>query len=291
MPKIDRSYVIDFAVGDFDGACRTFGSVFGLEGVRMNPEKDPSGELDGMHFPVGGVNAVGIMTAKVPHTADSHNHMARFLATHGDGINILGHLVDDIDGFAAGLVERGIQLTYPTPMPYEDGRLIVTHAMHGVSFEFAQHHGDQVTDVWKAHYDENPGRRVLRATRVDVVVDDLDAATHTFSRVLGLEPSVRTQFPGAGGSVTGVDFAVGGLRALGLVAVSDRPGGAFGALAAAQLTARGEGGLLMGFEVADLANAVKELRADGVDIALEDGAIAITNPLHGVAIQLEQAAR
>lgn len=295
MAKLERSYVIDFAVSDFVAACETFASIFDVDGVRMNPEKDSSGQLDGMHFPVGGVNAVGVMTARVAHRPDSDNHMARFLGSHGEGINILGHLVDDIDGYAAQLLERGVKLAYPTPVPYEDGRLIISEAMHGVSFEFAQHHSDQVTNLWRHYYDENPQRRVRRALRVDVAVRDLDEAAKTFAIVLGLEPQERTSFPANSRSVKGVDFAVGGLRALGLVALDGDARDPFAAAAADELDRRGDGGLLMSFEVDDLGKSVSELQAKGVPFLFEaepdgDTRCALTAPLHGVRVQLTEVA-
>lgn len=294
MAKLDRSYVIDFAVSDFPTACETFATIFDLNGIRMNPEKDSSGQLDGMHFPVGGVNAVGIMTARVAHTPDSENHMARFLGTHGEGINILGHLVDDIDGYAQQLLDSGVKLAYPTPVPYEDGRLIISQAVHGVSFEFAQHHGEQVTDLWRRHYDDNPQRRVRRALRVDVAVRDLDAAAKTFATILGLEPKERTSFPADSGSVMGVDFAVGGLEAIGLVTLDGEPKDPFASAVADELDRRGDGGLLMSFEVDDLEKSVNDLRSKGISFLFEsepdgDSRSALTAPLHGVRVQLSEA--
>jgi hypothetical protein len=49
--------------------------------------------------------------------------------------------------------------------------------VRGAQFEFAQHHDHGVTELWEGRKAAATAPRVSAAYRVDIVVDDLEAAT------------------------------------------------------------------------------------------------------------------
>lgn len=289
---IERSYVIDLAVHDFEGAAGTIGKILGLEGYRMVPEADPSGTLDGIHFPVGGINALGIMALKGGPKAHPGHYMSEFLESHGDGICILGHLVDDIDKQVKEFASRGVSLATPEPQPYSDGRLIFTSAVRGAPFEFAQHHDHRVTDLWDARKAAARNPRVRQAYRVDLVVDDLEAAAAEFERFLAIRSVPATEDRGRG--LKGVDFPIGGLDAMGLIALDGSGRGEVAEAVASFRAASGEGPMMLGFHVDDVDRTQRELQDLGVKFLLPspirtgEGRSNFTRPVYGVTFEFTQ---
>jgi hypothetical protein len=289
---IERSYVIDLAVHDFDGAAGTIGAILGHEGYRMVPEANPTGELDGIHFPVGGINALGIMALKGGPKAHPGHYMTDFLESHGDGICILGHLVDDIDKQVKEFESRGVSLASPEPMPYSDGRLIFTTPVRGASFEFAQHHDHGVTELWDARKAAASNPRVSRAYRVDIVVDDLEAATAEFENFLAIRSVSATEDRGSG--LVGVDFPIGGLDALGLVALDGSKRGPIADAVASFQSKSGEGPMMLGFHVDDLDRTQSDLQGRGVEFLLPspirtgEGRSNFTRPVYGVTFEFTE---
>lgn len=289
---IERSYVIDLAVHDFDGAAETIGAILGHEGYRMVPEANPTGELDGIHFPVGGINALGIMALKGGPKAHPGHYMADFLESHGDGICILGHLVDDIDKQVKEFQSRGVSLALTEPMPYSDGRLIFTTPVRGTPFEFAEHHDHGVTELWDSRKAAAKSPRVIGAYRVDLVVDDLEAATAEFENFLAIGSVPATEDRGTG--VRGVDFPIGGLDALGLVALDGKKRGAVAEAVASFQSESGEGPMMLGFQVDDLDRTESDLRNLGLEFLLStpiqtgEGRSNFTQPVYGVTFEFTQ---
>lgn len=287
-----RCYVIDYIVRDFEGAAETYSKLLGMDGVRMSPAHDPSGELDGIHFPVGGLNALGIMTYKGKPDPKGPNYMSRFMATRGSGIALVGHLVDDIDQQLADLAARGNPIGTPEPLSYADGRLIMTDDIRGAVFEFGQHHGHHVTDVWSDRYDAAPNRRMVRAERVDLVTRDLDGAVRDVAAVYGFDGIPATDDRDPDG-LQRVDFAVGGIQALSVIAVKGSPTSAL-AQAYATYLEGGDGVPLLGFVVEDVERAQSELAALGIGFLYDkpqigaSGRFNITTPVHGAHLQLRQ---
>jgi hypothetical protein len=289
---IERSYVIDILVHDFDLATETFSQVLGRQGHRMVPEANPTGELDGMHFAVGGINALGIMALKGGPASHPGHPMADFLNSHGDGICILGHLVDDIDQQVEEFKARGVALATPEPTSYSDGRLVFTAPVRGSLFEFAQHHGHGVTELWDSRREADPKPRLGPAYRIDVVVDDLDAATKEFANFLGLDPSPSAEDRGRG--VRGVDFPIGGLDAMGLIGLEGTARGPVADEVVAFRGRSGEGGMIFGFVVDDLDRVQGELSDLGIGFVLDRGESFgagrsnLTRPVHGVTFELTE---
>jgi predicted enzyme related to lactoylglutathione lyase len=301
---MERCYVIDLAVpkDDFVAACAAYGELFGMEPVHTGAVHSTTGETDMMHFPVGGLNAFGVMTVlKEPGSAGAEAAnvagLSRFLSGHPNGgIYLLGHLVDDIDGWWDTLAGRGIPLDGDGPRPYPDGRLLVTQVVHGTVWEFGQHHGPQVTGVWNGLRGEAAGAGIERAYRVDVAVRDLDAAVEAVRKITGREPGPRVGLTDDG-AIEGVDFPVKGLAATGLVTLNGKPKGAMSQAIADHLDRYGEGPVMAGFHVQDLQDTRARVEKVGgklqyaSDQPSAEGTTNITDPIHGVVFQFTQPAR
>jgi methylmalonyl-CoA/ethylmalonyl-CoA epimerase len=134
------------------------------------------------------------------------------------------------------------------------------------------------------------GRRALsRVHHVAVVVRDLDAAVATYRDTLGLP--LGSVVPIASDGVTIAFLSVGESK-VELVAPTDPGTGV-----ARFLESRGEGFHHVCFEVDDLARALDELRADGVELIDAaprrgaEGPVAFLHPrsCHGVLVELIEA--
>ena len=297
LDVIERAYVVDIAVRDLDAAAETFSKILGIDGVRMDPAMDSSGELDGVHFAVGGINALGLMTYKGEPDAKSRNYVSRFLAKYGDGIYLVGFLVPDLEGHTRELAERGINLMLPKPAPYAVGLLNLTspNTTNGVMVEFAQHTDANETPLWRKRYDDAKARRVKQAYVVDIAVADLASAAETYSKLLDMEGIPMATGMDQSASTEGMHFPVGGLYALGLMSpVGARTGDAakrFGGYLDAH---GGDGGALLGFLVDDIDQTQSDLEALGVEFMHEKplsyavGRLNITRPIHGVMLEFAQ---
>jgi catechol 2,3-dioxygenase-like lactoylglutathione lyase family enzyme len=294
---INRAYVVDVAVRDLDAAAATFSDLLGIEGVRMDPAMDPSGELDGVHFAVGGINALGLMSYKGEPDPKSRNYVSRFLARHGDGIYLVGFLVDDLEAHTAELASRGVELMLPKPAPYAAGwlNLLAPGAANGVMIEFAQHSGPEESALWKTRYDNAPNRRVKQAYVVDVAVSDLASATATYANLFGMDGIPMATGMDASASTTGTHFPVGGLYAYGLMAPGSTRNGDSAKRFGGYLDQHGgDGAALLGFLVDDIDRTQSELEARGVKFAYEKplsyavGRLNITEPIHGVMLEFAQ---
>ena len=292
MSRIERAYVVDLAVRDIHAAAERFSKILGMEGVRMSPEQDPEGHHDGIHFPVGGINALGLMTYRGEPDPQSDAPISKLLATRGEGIWLLGHLVDDVDEHAQQLIARGYSVPQPEPAPYADGRLIFTDEIHGTLFEFARHHSDAVSELWRKRHRASLNRRVERSYRVDIAVEDLGKATETFADFLGLDPTPsEVEALDPSGVVKGVSFPIGGLDELNLVTVEDKPIGALATRIERRIQAGLEGPLLLGFVVSDIEKVQSELQE--LDVQFEHsepkrsprGRSNLTQPVCGVILE------
>jgi len=304
MATMERSYVIDLAVPkeDFDAACAAYGVLFGIDSVHTGAVHDLTGQIDMRHFPVGGLNAFGVMTVLrgpgelLPGEEERHGtgSMLDFLRVHPEGgIYLLGHLVDDIEGYLRKLKSEGIPMATEKPSPYPDGRLIITDKVVGADWEFAQHRGAEVTGDWNGLRAEASGAGIERAYRVDVAVRDLDAAIDSVRKMTGREPGPRAALDD-GGALRGVDFPIGGLRALGLVTPAGAASGGLSRAVTDHLDRYGEGPAIMGFHVQDLADTHARVEKVGAamgyaqDQQSGEGSTNITSPVHGVVFQFTE---
>lgn len=304
MPEMEREYVIDLAVPKetFDAACKAYSELFGIESVHTGAVHDLTGQVDMRHFPVGGLNAFGVMTVKQrpeevaagEEVRPGTERLVEYLDAHPEGgIYLLGHLVDDVDGYLALLQARGIPMETLEPRPYPDGHLIVTKFVHGAAWEFAQHKGAEVTGDWNGLRQEASGAGIERAYRVDVAVRDLDAAIESVRKITGREPGPRRACDD-GGALKGVDFPVGGLEALGLVSLAGAPKGGLSQTVEDHLDRYGEGAAMVGFHVPDLRGTHARVEKAGgklrynEDQPSEEGLTNVTEPICGVVFQFTE---
>jgi hypothetical protein len=284
-----RSYVIDCAVHDVPAAIADVSAILGMEAFPMPDDADPSGQLVAGHFPVGGINALGIMGIKGGVDAHPRNDLAQNLKANGERVFLLGFLVNDIDQRVADLRDAGITPAYDAPVPYADGRLMSCHPVHGTVFEFAQHLGEEITERWAGRRAEATGALIDRAYRADVVVADLEAAAKTFTAALKIEAMACDAIPDG---LRGVRFPVNGLEEIRLLTPEGRPRGGYATAIGSWLESHGEGPMSVGFIVPDL---------DRVARALEEGAVPVietstsstersivAGPLHGIVFQFTE---
>lgn len=304
MPEMERAYVIDVAMPnqDFDAACAAYGELFGIDSVHTGAVHDLTGQVDMRHYPVGGLNAFGVMTVlRRPEEVEpgeevrpGTERLVEYLDAHPEGgIHLLGHLVDDVEGYLAGLHAHGIPMETDEPRPYPDGHLIVTSFVHGAAWEFAQHKGAEVTGEWNGLRQEASGAGIERAYRVDVAVRDLDAAIESVRRITGREPGPR-RARDDDGTLRGVDFAVGGLQALGLVTLAGAPRGGLSQAIEDQLDRYGDGAAIVGFHVADLRDTHARVERVGGKLRYAEhqpsgeGTTNVTEPVYGVVFQFTE---
>jgi catechol 2,3-dioxygenase-like lactoylglutathione lyase family enzyme len=294
-----RCFVVDVAIEDLDAAADIFTKILGIEGVRMNPAQDPTGELDAFHFPVGGLNALGLMALRsgVVPNADSPNFTSRCLATRGEGISLLGHIVFDIEAKAGQLADAGIPMDIGTPTYYADGYLLITKPIHGVAFEFSMHHSDAVSELWAQRRVDSKGALVKQAYTVDVAVRDLDDATRSFRQFYDMDGIPLGEDMEPSGSVAGLQFPIAGLHSIGLVSPKGTPSGRSAETLASYLGTHGDGAMLIGFTVEDIDETQKHLDNLGIPLEYPEpqrnalGRFNVTTPVHGVHLQFLQSAR
>lgn len=304
MPKLERAYVIDLAVprDTFGVACTAYGELFGLDSVHTGAVHDLTGQVDMRHFPVGGLNAFGVMTVNRrpeemgagEEVRPGTERLVEYINGHPEGgIYLLGHLVDDVDGYLAQLRTNGIPMETLVPRPYPDGHLIVTKFVHGTAWEFAQHKGAEVTGEWNGLRQDASGAGIERAYRVDVAVRDLNAAIESVRRITGREPGPRRAHDD-GGALKGVDFPIGGLEALGLVSLAGAPKGGLSRTIEDHLDRYGEGAAMVGFHVQDLRSTHARVEKAGGKLRYNEnqqsaeGPTNVTDPIYGVVFQFTE---
>jgi hypothetical protein len=301
-------YVVDLAIADFKTAVADFRALFGMEGIPMWEEYEPSRMTRGMHFPVGGLQAFGLMaptdrpTCPVPPglTPAQHllaKHYRDELVTRGEGANLIGFIATDLAQTQAEFEAMGIQFVSKEPWRVGDEHINLSEKVHGVTLCFAQHdpghwgrwERGELRATWDTGLPAAPSglqRRVTQAVTLEIAVRDLEAAATSFTRVFGTPRRVEAAALADG--VRACDFLVGGLRTVRLVAV-DRPAGARARLVAQFLERRGEGIMLTRFLVPEVRRLRAELEAEGVAFIAEPASAgACTQPIHGCAVEFVQ---
>jgi hypothetical protein len=226
--------------------------------------------------------------------SDSPNFISRCLATRGEGIALLGHLVDDVEAQGKRLADAGIPMDIPTPTYYADGYLVITAPVHGVALEFAKHHSDAVSELWFRRRDEAPAARVQRAYAVDIAVRDLDSAARDFRQIYDMEGTPLADGMDPSGSIAGHHFRIGGLDSVGLSSPKGDPKSPSAQALTRYLDTRGDGAMLVGFLVDDIDSTQRHLQDIGVSLEYPEAqrnAVSrfnVTNPIHGVRMQFAQ---
>jgi hypothetical protein len=301
MPR--KAYVVDLAIADFAAAVADFRTVFGIEGIPMWEEYEPTGNTWGMHFPVGGLQAFGLMSPKKTASGRTAMNLTEVLATRGEGMTLIGFVAPDLAATQAELQRAGVRFVAEQPWHVGDENINMTEQVHGVTLAFAQHdigHWERWErgEIRAQHALPVPAparplrRRVQRALGIDIAVQDVDTAADDFARVLGSAQPVAAAELADG--LRGVDFAIAGLQRIRLVSVQ-RPVGPRAQLVSECLQRRGAGVMLMEFLVEDAARTQAELAVEGV--AFLPGPIrrtataicACTQPIHGLAVEFVQS--
>jgi hypothetical protein len=207
-------YVVDLAIADFTTAVVDFRALFGVEGIPMWEEYEPSRMTRGMHFPVGGLQAFGLMsptdrpTCPVPPglTPAQHllgKHYRDELATRGEGANLIGFIATDLAQTQAEFEAMGIQFVSKEPWRVGDEHINLSEKVHGVTLCFAQHdpgHWERwergelraKSDTRGSSAPSELRRRVTQAVSLEIAVRDLESAADVGRLRAELEAEGRT---------------------------------------------------------------------------------------------------
>jgi hypothetical protein len=124
-------------------------------------------------------------------------------------------------------------------------------------------------------------------------VRDLDAAIDLVRKMTGREPGPRAALDDDG-ALRGVDFPIGGLKALGLVTPAGAPSGGLSQAVTDHLDRYGEGAAIMGLHVQDLADTHARVEKVGATMGYAqdqrsgEGATNVTSPIHGIVFQFTE---
>jgi methylmalonyl-CoA/ethylmalonyl-CoA epimerase len=106
---------VDILVRDWEGVIEQYKAILGIDRVTIN-DGPPERGFKLAHFELDNGTSINIVTP-----TDEHGPWARHLAKHGDGIYLFSLGVDDLEGTAAEMRDRGVRL----PPPF--GGLRVVH--------------------------------------------------------------------------------------------------------------------------------------------------------------------
>ncbi len=108
LTRIDH---VGVAVPDLDGAIAFYERVFGMRCVHVETNIE-QGVREAM-LAVGPSADGGCVQLLAPLSPEST--IAKFLETHGPGVQQVAYTVVDIDAACAALLERGVRLLYDSP--------------------------------------------------------------------------------------------------------------------------------------------------------------------------------
>jgi catechol 2,3-dioxygenase-like lactoylglutathione lyase family enzyme len=301
---ITKSYCINVAVRDLDAAVRTYEQVLGIEAIPKAAGFDPWGGARGVDFPIGGPYSLALVTVDEP-AADSPNPASRHLATRGDGVYLVGLLVDDVDAHQRHLAASGIPLLTPEAVPTEAGRSVFTDPDHtaGTVLQFTQFDDPGGEEQrWSKLVRAAQDRRAYQSYVLDIAVRDLAASVKTYSDAFGIEAIPMPDGADPSESMDASHFTVGGpaengiggLYAIGLMTPRGTPKGPIPQAVNDYLDAHGEGSFLVAFLTEDLDRQQEHLRSLGIGLCYDEpmryvhGILQMTTPVHGVWLDFAQ---
>ena len=288
MPR--RLYVIDVAVRDFPTAAETFTQLFGVSGIPMWEDYEPSGGTNGIHFQLGGLDAFGLLSPRTPPTGATALRLDAQIQRSGEGVTIAAFVAEDLDEIEPAYTARGGRFVYPQAIRVGDERLNLLQ-LCGVDIGFA-HHDPGHWEKWRAGQfhgsasapvPRTEGHRVETAHSIEFVTADLATTSDWFATIIGADGTPgKLEVAGAVHPV--VDFPLEGLERLRVVAPD--PSGKDPV--ARHLAEKGEGVRAIGLRVADPAASKAIL--EGAGIRFQDagatGGVVTTEPIHGVTFEL-----
>jgi hypothetical protein len=205
----------------------------------------------------------------------------------------------DLAATVAAMRARGVHFPSEVIRRVGDENLVTSHPICGVAAVIARH-DDGHWERWDRgefrHSSDKPPKvqtrhGVQRATVIEFVAGDLDAAAAGYAALLDEPPRTLELGPG----LKGVEFPLAGLQTLRVIAPTGQPATERDRLAQAALDARGDQLTSICFEVADLDATVRELRAHGVELhelgaqpGYPDRAV-VTAPRHGITFEYRSA--
>jgi hypothetical protein len=133
---VERAYVLVWAVPTLAAAPR-MRALVGLDGVPMAAGMEPSGTLDGIHFPTGGIYNLGLLAPRGAPRGQIALAASEALDRRGAGPFLFGFQVSDLDVALARLAAHDHELA-GDPVRYAIGRQILTVRRHGVHWLLAQ---------------------------------------------------------------------------------------------------------------------------------------------------------
>jgi hypothetical protein len=287
MPR--RLYEIDVAVRDFPAAAETFTLQFGVAGIPMWEDYEPSGGTDGIHFQLGGLDAFGLLSPRTPPIGVTAQRLSEEIDRRGEGVTIAAFVAEDLDEIEPAFIARGGRFVYPQAIRVGDERLNMLE-LCGVSIGFA-HHDPGHWDRWREGHLHGSAaapavrtdHRVETCHSIEFVTGDLTTTSDWFATIIGAEGTPgKLEIAGAVHPV--VDFPLEGLERLRVVG----PDPAGRDPVARHLAEKGEGVRAIGLRVADPAASRRILEGEG--IRFQDGATTgaqvTTEPIHGVTFEL-----
>jgi predicted enzyme related to lactoylglutathione lyase len=148
---LKQLYVYDIAVRDLDEAIGNYKALFGVDPIDTTSITGSGGEVRSVHFPApgegAGIHSVGLcqLLTDDPQTVGG-KRLKKALDTRGEGIFLIGFLVDDIDKAQDTLEARGFEFIDKEKIDYRMGRGNAIGDVHGVSYWFAQHYDQAYGD-------------------------------------------------------------------------------------------------------------------------------------------------
>lgn len=189
------THVFDIAVEDLSAASETVTLLTGVEGIPMWEGYQADSPIDAMHFPVGGLATLGLMSVMGDVAPEERHALLADLIANGDSGYLLGFAVKNLEATMSHLTERGVPFTGPWRVG--DELLVRTEPVCGVRSVFAEH-DDGHWENWYRGKLRNKSvvppavktrHKVLGTLGIEYASDDLGSAVKGFTALLGEEPS------------------------------------------------------------------------------------------------------
>jgi hypothetical protein len=289
MPR--RLYVIDVAVRDFPAAADTFTQLFGVAGIPMWEDYEPSGGTDGIHFQLGGLDAFGLLSPRTPVNGATAQRLDEQIERRGEGVTITAFVAEDLAEIEPAYRAQGGRFVYPEAIRVGD-ELLNMLELCGVDIGFA-HHDPGHWEKWRAGQfhgtaaapqPRTEGHRVLTCHSIEFVTSDLARTSGWFATITGAEGTPGKADTAAGHPV--VDFPLDGLERLRVIGPVDPP--AADDPIARHLAERGEGVRTIGLRVTDPAASQRILEGAGFGFETTGASAGpvTTAPICGVRFEL-----
>jgi len=139
--------VVDIVVRleNLEKAARTWASLFDVEPIPMREEYNPDGGVRAYHVPLPegemAMHAIGLM-APIDDVHPGGRHLREHLDRYGEGLYLIGFMVDDPARMQDELSREGFQFRWPQPIRYAAGVHNITlpdEALQGICIELSRH--------------------------------------------------------------------------------------------------------------------------------------------------------